>query len=416
MQVEHIRYIAMLPGRHIMSAAAFFLVTLERMMSFCRIPLLLLFIIPTAFALQECELNGEYVNPANGNMTAGKTGIMKCRDRDSGLLVREQELRAGNFIGLVRYYNRDGKPEREFRVNEKGNREGLAHEFFPDGRLAREANYRNGSVVGSSCSWHPNGSLKRASAFGEDGRETAFAEFNERGQLRELRCAERPVLGKEVDDATLCGHGARAPVVRDLFSDKGVPRGRVAYLAGKLSLSESLGDNGKVQEQSEFGKDTSVDRSFSPEGVKLRETRWIAVERGRTKELEQEFHASGSLTRERRWQEGELAGEKNWYLNGQLKSDYRYTRRDGRSVCDLTDFHDTGKPSRQGSFLVSRGYVDRPIGTVSNFDGEGRLRQEHEHDANGRLTREREFDEAGKLLRDEAVFEDGSRKAYAPQR
>ena len=385
-------------------------------MSFCRIPLLLLFVIPTAFALQDCELNGEYVNPANGNMTAGKTGIMKCRARDSRLLVREQELRTGSFIGLVRHFNRDGKLESEFRVNDKGNREGLAREFFPDGRLAREASYRNGSIVGDSRSWHPNGNLKRTTAFSADGREIAVAEFNDRGQLKELRCTDRPVLGKEVDDASLCGHDARAPVVRELFSDKGVPRGRVVYLAGRLSLSESFWDNGKVQEQREFGKDTSVDRRFSPEGVKLGETRWIAVERGRTKELEQEFHASGSLIRERRWQEGELAGEKNWYLNGQLKSDSRYTRRDGRAVCDLTDFHDTGKPSRHGSFLVNRGYLDHPIGKVSNFDGDGRLRQEREHDANGRLTREREFDEAGKLLRDDAVFEDGSRKAYATQR
>jgi antitoxin component YwqK of YwqJK toxin-antitoxin module len=341
---------------------------------------------------------------------------MKCRERDTGLLAREQELRAGNFIGLVRYYNRDGKLEREHRVNEKGNREGLAREFFPDGKVAREANYRNGGVIGVSRAWHANGALRRVAASGEDGRETALAEFNDRGQLRELRCADQPALGKEVDDATLCGHGARAPTVRELFSDKGVPRGRVAHLAGQLTLSESFWDNGKVRDQREFGKGASVERGFSPEGVKLRETRWIAAERGRIKDMEQEFHASGTLIRERRWQEGELTGEKTWYLNGQIKTDYRYTRRDGRAVCDLTDFHDNGKPSRQGSYLVSRGYLDRPIGTVRTFDGEGRLKQEWEHDANGRLTRERKFDEAGKLLRDDALFEDGSRKANSPPR
>ena len=29
-----------------------------------------------AHAIQDCELNGEFVNPANGNTTAGKTGLM----------------------------------------------------------------------------------------------------------------------------------------------------------------------------------------------------------------------------------------------------------------------------------------------------------------------------------------------------
>lgn len=44
-----------------------------------------------AHAVQDCEMNGQHVNPSNGSTTAGKTGIMKCRDRDSGKLVREEE-------------------------------------------------------------------------------------------------------------------------------------------------------------------------------------------------------------------------------------------------------------------------------------------------------------------------------------
>ena len=43
-----------------------------------------------AHAVQDCELNGEHVNPANGNTTQGKTGVMRCKDRESGELQREQ--------------------------------------------------------------------------------------------------------------------------------------------------------------------------------------------------------------------------------------------------------------------------------------------------------------------------------------
>ena len=71
-------------------------------------------------AVQDCELNGTSVNPANGSTTEGKTGIMRCKDRDSGLLVREQELRVGAFVGLVRHF-KDGVLSKEFSVNAKGN-------------------------------------------------------------------------------------------------------------------------------------------------------------------------------------------------------------------------------------------------------------------------------------------------------
>lgn len=379
-----------------------------------RLLVLLLLSCSAAMAVQDCELNGEHVNPANGHTTEGKTGMMKCRERDSGVLVREQELRAGKFVGLVRYYNREGKLEREFSVNEKGNRDGLAREFFPDGRVMREETNRNGSTVGTSRAWHANGALKRIAVRSDDGRsEIAEAEFNDRGQLRELRCADHPVMGKDADDKAWCGHGAREPAVRELYTDKGESSGRVAHLDGRMTLSESFWDNGKLQEQREIGKGTWVERGFSREGVKRRETRWVAAERGRTKELEQEFHEGGTLVRERRWQAGELAGEKTWYLNGQLQSDHRYGKRDGAAICDVTEYHDNGKPSRTGGFRLSYGYLDRPVGPVRGFDTEGRLRREVDYDANGRLKRERELDEKGSVVRDDAVFEDGSRKAFS---
>jgi hypothetical protein len=51
-------------------------------------------------AIVRCELGGKGVNPNNGNETAGLTGILRCKDEDSGKLQREQELRNGKNIGL----------------------------------------------------------------------------------------------------------------------------------------------------------------------------------------------------------------------------------------------------------------------------------------------------------------------------
>ncbi|MEO6856481.1 MAG: hypothetical protein ABI410_22895, partial [Rhodoferax sp.] len=90
--------------------------------------------VGAAHAIQDCELNGESVNPNNGNTTAGKTGLMRCKDRDSGQLAREQELQNGRFMGLDRYYQK-GKLQRERNVNERGNNHGLMRDFAPDGTV-----------------------------------------------------------------------------------------------------------------------------------------------------------------------------------------------------------------------------------------------------------------------------------------
>ena len=52
------------------------------------------------------------------------TGIMRCVDRQSKVVQREDELRNGRNIGLVRTFE-EGKLAQEYRVNEKGNRDGV---------------------------------------------------------------------------------------------------------------------------------------------------------------------------------------------------------------------------------------------------------------------------------------------------
>ena len=64
-----------------------------------------------AFAVESCDLDGEHVNPNNGNTTAGKTGLMRCRDGDGGRLLREQGLKGGVYMGVVRYFGQDGTLE-----------------------------------------------------------------------------------------------------------------------------------------------------------------------------------------------------------------------------------------------------------------------------------------------------------------
>jgi antitoxin component YwqK of YwqJK toxin-antitoxin module len=364
-----------------------------------------------ALGIQDCTLNGQDVNPNNGYTTEGKSGIMICRDRDSGVLEREQELRNGNYIGLVRDYI-DGKLSSEYRVNKHGNRDGLYRQFSPNGKVVLEETARNGTSVGISRSWYQSGRLKRVVFNDDNGREQAEVEFTPSGQLKSLHCADRPLLGSAANDAHLCGHDSSKPVTSKLYSDKGIVHTKVRYLAGVRTAQESLWDDGKVQEENVTSGGRTIQRRFSRGGVKTLEVQWVAVERGRVKELEQMFHQSGSMISETRWENGKLASESSFYLNGQPKTHNSYATREGRMVCDAVSYHDNGQPSARGTYVVKNGYTDFPIGIHREFDGKGLLLTEHEYDNKGRLKREKEFNGQGKLLRDDEVFEDGSRKAF----
>lgn len=376
-----------------------------------------------AFAIQVCELNGQSVNPSNGYTTEGKTGLMRCREGEAGPIVREQELQQGKFMGVVRYF-KDGAVEREHRVNERGNRDGLAREWVradAGGKsvLVREETYRDGRTTGTARSWYPSGQLRRLSSHGDDDREQAVAEFTPQGQLADLRCAPRPVLGADFDDKTACGHAGAASNVT-LYSAKGQPRARISFERGERRKSETLWESGSVRELQESTAAGGVERSFAADGTKRREVQWVTVAGERPRRvttLDQEFHESGKLVRERRWRAAErgadLISEASWYLNGQQKERTEFVTAEGKSLRRETRFHDNGKKAFEGAWRSEGGSGRNELatGTHQSFDAEGRLRTERIYDERGRIKRERELDERGTVVRDDEVFEDGSRKA-----
>ena len=380
-----------------------------------------------ALAVQSCDLDGQPVNPNNGNTTQGKTGLMRCRDGEGGPLQREQELKNGVLMGAVRYY-KDGQIERDYRVNEKGNRDGLYREYAPatgGGKpvLVREETSRDGKTTGLMRTWYPTGVLRRVT-FYESDRDIAAAEFNPQGQLAELRCGPRAVLGPDADDAHWCGHTGGLSKVT-LYGFKGAPRARAAYEGGERRKLELLWDDGSVRELQEASAAGGLERSFAANGTQRREVRYVFVERAgnerprRVVTLEQEFHESGKLVREKRWKPSErgadLVSDQSWYLNGQPKDLTDFTAAGGKTLRRETGFHDNGKKASESLYALpapgERGR-DVPTGVQKTWDAEGKLRSERYYDERGRIARERELEANGGVLRDDEVFEDGSRKAY----
>jgi len=363
-------------------------------------------------AVLDCELNGRSVNPADGGSTAGKTGLMRCKDRGTGELQREQQLQNGVFMGLVRFYEK-GKLAREHTLNAAGNIHGPAREFAPNGQVLREAVYDDGQERGLVRSFHPGGTLRRATFYPNIGTDRAFAEFTERGQLSALRCGEAPVLAPAVDDAKLCGF-IGGPSQVELFDARGILRSRLSFVMGKRVRSLSFYDNGKPAVQDETIGNQRTERQFSSEGVKRRETAWLLLGRSAVKQREQEFSEKGTLIRDQRWNSaGVPIGDDSYYLNGQPRARSAFSGNGAARTVEITEFYDTGQRAAQGRFKAAVRARQVPIGTHRRFSESGVLLAESTFDANGRVTRERSWDEAGEPLGDDEVFEDGSRKAYA---
>lgn len=320
-------------------------------------------------AAQVCELNGQSVNPANVDTTAGKSGVMRCREAEGGPVVREEELREGRFMGIAR-------------------------------------------------TWYPSGQLKRVVFRNDNGREEAVAEFTTEGKLVELRCAPRAQLVPHADDARWCGHSG-APEAVALYGTSGAAASSVTYERGVLRARETLWPNGKPREQITITGQTHIERTFAEDGVKRREIESIRTPSDGTSRprgfttRDSEYHESGKLVRERRWAPDTrfLVVEAQWYLNGQPREKIERVTAEGTTVMRETRFHDNGKPAFEGDYRIVTREPRLPTGVHKRFDVAGHLLAETYHDTRGRITREREFDAQGKVVRDDNVFEDGSRKA-----
>ena len=161
--------------------------------------------------VMDCDIAGQSVSPNHGGTTAGKTGLMRCVDRQTRELLREEEWRDGRSVGVRRWYDK-GQLRREYSVNEQGNRDGRSREWNAQGVLVREGFEANASSTGLQREWADDGRLKSISHWGDgagERRNEAWSrmDFNATGQRTELRCGPQPRLDNE---AALCGHAGKA--------------------------------------------------------------------------------------------------------------------------------------------------------------------------------------------------------------
>lgn len=392
---------------------------------------LLILACAPAFAVQDCEFNGKHINTSNGFETAGKTGMVRCKDRDTGLVEREYEMRDGQSIGLSRYF-RGGKLAREFTATANGSHEGPEREWAANGQLVLELTHVNGHARGLRRQWFEDGKPRKIEwvAAIENGseREGAAVEYRASGQLANLRCGPKPLLAPHVNDSKLCGFDG-APSTVNLYSQKGDLRGTVVLVAGVEQKATSFFANGKPELEEELlhgGTQKRETYYYLEGGGKQREKLWDLSGRPALLLREAEFHTSGTLVAERVYlvvaadatsnarKRSRLASESRFYLNGQPQQKDVYTQGDGNTeLRDTQRYTDQGTLKQQGRYALDGRTSARPVGVHQVFFASGKQEREETFDAKGKVARQRVWDASGKLVSDDELFEDGSRKAYS---
>ena len=372
----------------------------------------------SASAIIRCEIDGRPINTSNGAELAGKSGLVRCREEDTGHLQREQELRDGRFIGLERMFDRQGRLLRERTVNERGNSQGRVAEFWPNGQVRREETADNGRTQGAVRRFDATGRLERVSFHGE-GQELFYVEYNSKGQPMRLLCPRASVLP---EDRKLCGFDGAADTV--LFAESGARSAQLRYDQGRLLSATEWSSDGVVAAQQSVVDGRRVHQSFYTEGGKsvLREERVFAPDERTLRDARgqllsaRRFGASGQLIEQRSFgTDGREAQVERWYLNGSVRerSIWSGNGKDVRLVREM--YRDDGKLARREQFDADQ----RPVGTQQAFHDNGRLAVEEQYadpDARGRsrITARKQWDDAGKLLADDIILEDGSRKRASP--
>ena len=347
-------------------------------------------------ALLDCEIAGQHVNPSNGSTTAGKTGLMKCVDRETRKFVREEEYRDGRPIGHRKWIGHSGETH-VANYNAQGNRDGEARQYNPAGTLIAEERYANGDAIGVQTFFHANGQARRRS-FNEPRKGSlASIEYNDRGQVMELRCADRSLLP---EDRSLCGFDGNTAEVT-FHSAKGDVSGKARYENGTRISMMAYSAPGVVARTEETRGERRVLREHFPEGPLRLET----VTVGKYRESQREHAKSGQPVRETRWNDGRLVEETLWYLNGQPRSKTRYERDASPVLVKSEEFWDNGKLRARSVRDERRNYV----GVQQAYNDSGVLESESTYE-NGKLVRRKNYKD-GTLVADEQYFEDGSRKS-----
>ena len=380
----------------------------------------------SASAVIRCEMNGKPVNQSNGDDLVGLTGLLRCMQQDTGKVQREQEMRNGKFIGIERFFDREGRLQRERTVNERGNSDGVVKEFWPSGQLRRQSNEINGSAQGATRRYYDNGQLESAS-FTADNRLQASLSFSKAGGLTDIRCHTASVLA---EDRKPCGFEGRVQTTTvNNGPASGKPSAIHTYEQGKLLATTTFRDDGNVWAELAMQNGARWHRVFDARGSRdgknvLREERLYEIDtegryrvgdNGGRLQWSKLWGSNEQLTEHTRFSNGRAMLIERWYLNGSLKEKLTTSGEGAQARIVYEIYDDQGKLNSRENLIAQSTFGNLRTGLQQSYHANGKIAMEETYSApdersRTRLIARKQWDESGKLTADEDILEDGSRK------
>lgn len=319
---------------------------------------ILLFIADAYANPQTCTLNNEHVNLNHGGTTAGKTGMIICKNED-GKVVREIELKNGKEIGKRMMIDYQGNRE-EYTVNEKGNVDGEKKVISKDGTLLSKGKFVNGKSIGIHKYFYPSGKLRDIYYYEEEKNNAIMSvSFREDGSVTSFHCAKES-LAKE--DKQVCGWGKKITTkMRDY---------EVTMLDGKLISETNFDRNGK-------------------------KTSERVLTDGKT--IQKKFFETGELKEENSFKESVQLTSKEYFMNGKLSKETTFENVDKQVLQTIKTYYDDGRLMTEGKYFRGGRYAgrDKPHGEIKTYFMNGQL-QSSEHYIDGNKNGEfNYFDDKG---------------------
>lgn len=414
----------------------------------------------SALAVEQCNVDGRWINLNHGGMLANLTGKVMCVN--DGKPTREIPYVNGKVHGTERRLGGMGASgkivETEYR---EGKRNGVMRTLdAATNRVESEVSYRDDREFGKARYFHPSGKLRREVDRTETDLTTLAREFDEEGRLTRMSCGSSTSMPIGRGE---CRNPGFSGVLRT-FNPDGSPREVLPMKDGLIDgVAETFGRGGAIarRETMAGGVLHGIAQLFAENGAVLEEA---SFERGIPHGPARRFYDRDRVALEWRVQQGVFVAEIARWQNGELRAET--TRSEGR--VDAKGYHDNGKLRFTGAFAespeVMRPWRDssrmtvyatprlrdlqrqtdwgasalwttrlRPIDTHKTFyengkpeseenfangrrdglrrvwDAKGTLRLETRY-ANDKRVAEKEWDDAGKLVSDDEFFDDGSRK------
>ncbi|MDG1146746.1 MAG: hypothetical protein P8N52_00440 [Crocinitomicaceae bacterium] len=261
------------------------------------------------------------------------------------------------FSGIYQEYYSNGELESEFNYK-NGKKEGLCREWYSDGKLESEFNYKENKKEGFCKKWYSNGKQK--------------FEGNFKNNLKDSFCIEWDAKG--IMDLKKYENGEEIPILKDDLNQK---------LLNKLNIPSSVNFSDLIERSDIYYYKDFKSITFS----------------GRIKEL----YDNGKLKLEFNFLNGTIILQKWYFANGTLAELADYAKR------EFKVYHENGKLRYDSEIKVTGSYSTYSGKYSSDIDKDIYNIYTHYHDRKGW---HKEYHENGILYKQFKIIESMDKNSY----